>query len=86
MPFDIETDNEVVKLLDSDEVVRLLDSVDTLKADHIYINDVDMVNLENTVKQLSSDATDMSKRLTAVETKIDLIYQYVKRLHENQEI
>lgn len=76
MPYDMETDNEVVQLIDTNAIT----------ADHIYINDVDMANLENTVKQLSSDTTAMSKRLTAVETKIDLIYQYVKWLHENQEI
>jgi hypothetical protein len=76
MPYDMETDNEVVRLIDTNAIT----------ADHIYINDVDMANLENTVKQLSSDVTAMSKRLTAVETKIDLIYQYVKWLHENQEI
>ncbi len=76
MPYDMETDNEVVRLIDTNAIT----------ADHIYINDVDMANLENAVKQLSSDVTAMSKRLTAVETKIDLIYQYVKWLHENQEI
>jgi hypothetical protein len=35
MPYDIETDNDVIKMIDGQELV----------ADHIYINDVDMNEL-----------------------------------------
>lgn len=72
MPYDIETDTDVIRLIDTD----------ALNADHIYINDVDMTTIEDNIKKIS----EISDRLASLESKIDALTKYVQQLHNNIEI
>lgn len=56
MPYDIETDNDIIELIPGQE----------LKADHIYINDVDIDTLTETVATLD-------KKVDAINHKLDRI-------------
>ena len=71
MPYDIETDTDVIQLIDTDG----------LSADHIYINDVDMTTIEDNIKKIS----EISDRLATLESKIDALTKYVQQLHNNTE-
>ena len=56
MPYDIETDNNVIELIPGQKI----------KADHIYINDVDIDTLTETVAMLD-------KKVNAINHKLDKI-------------
>lgn len=56
MPYDIETNNNIVELLPGQKI----------KADHIYINDVDIDTLTETVAILN-------KKVDAINHKLDTI-------------
>ena len=56
MPYDIETDNNVIELMPGQKI----------KADHIYINDVDIDTLTETVAMLD-------KKVNAINHKLDKI-------------
>ena len=53
MPYDIETDNDCVRLLDTTE----------LTADHIYINDVDMSELADNVNKLEAKIDELTVKV-----------------------
>lgn len=58
MPYDIETNKDVIELLPGQEI----------KADHIYINDVDIDTLTETVSMLD-------KKVDAINNKLDKIIE-----------
>lgn len=58
MPYDIETNKDVIELLPGQEI----------KADHIYINDVDIDTLTETVSTLD-------KKVDAINHKLDRIIE-----------
>jgi hypothetical protein len=66
MPYDIETDNDYVRLLDTAE----------LTADHIYINDVDMVELADKI-------TKLEDKLDTLTAKVDSILQLLSQKDNN---
>ena len=58
MPYDMETDNNIIELMTGQEI----------KADHIYINDVDIDTLTETVSILD-------KKVDAINRKLDKIIE-----------
>jgi len=56
MPYDIETDNDCVRLLDTTE----------LTADHIYINDVDMSELADNVNKLEAKIDELTAKVDSI--------------------
>ena len=65
MPYDIETTDDCIRLLSGE-----------LTADHIYINDVDMMELADRI-------TKLEDKLDTLTTKVDNILQILSQKDNN---